>query len=435
MRYRLALVLIVAAFYGGLFALRGLGFAGLYENLLYGLGVLPFVDAHAILSAAECHRSGIAIYPTNPCDILLRPLPYSPVWLDLIPAFMTTAYTPVLGIAFIVAFLAGLFLVLRPGSPHELILMALACTSTCVTFAIERGNADLLLFGFAAATVVLYGRGPTARLGAYALGFAGGMLKFYPFVLVSLALREQAPRFLAVAVTALLGLLAFVAYYHRGIMDALGVMPSGAYFGDGFNAQDLPFGVAELWGGGDGLAWAILSGLVAACVALAIGLGRGFLAERKPLDWSGLEARALVAGSLLLIGCFFAGQNVGYRGIFLLLVLSGLLGLDRAAEAPLRRRLLRLTIAAVLFLLWEEGIRHSFEWSLRAIGVADTIPGIPSTGFWVLRELVWRWVVSVLATMVALFALQCPLAREGVRVFYRSPSHGAADAQALRQRR
>lgn len=55
--YRAALPLIVAAFYGGLFLLRAVGLDGLYENLLYGLGIVPFkfpfVDAHAILSAAQ----------------------------------------------------------------------------------------------------------------------------------------------------------------------------------------------------------------------------------------------------------------------------------------------------------------------------------------------------------------------------------------------
>jgi hypothetical protein len=85
--------------------------------------------------------------------------------------------------------------------------------------------------------------------------------------------------------------------------------------------------------------------------------------------------------------------------------------------------------------MWEEGIRHSFEWCLRAIGVEDKIPGVSATVFWALREFVWWSVVSVLAALVALFALQCPLAREVARVFYRAPSYGAADDQALRQRR
>lgn len=439
MRYRAALLLIVAAFYGGIFLLRDLGYEALYENLLYGLGIIPFrfpfIDAHGVLAPAQCYHAGISIYPVNPCDVLQRPLPWSPLWLDLIPRFMTTAYTPALGIAFVLAFAVGFFLVLRPTSPRELLLMATAGISTCVTFAIERGNADLLLFGFAAATAALYGGGPRARLGAYALAFAGGTLKFYPFVLLSLALKERMGRFVAIAGTALLGLIAFGAYYYRGILDALGVMPSGSYFGDGFNAQDLPFGIVALGGFGDAVGWTILAGLTAACISIAALLVRRFHAERATIDWRALEVRSLLVGSLLIVGCFFAGQSVGYRGIFLLLVLPGLLRIGRASAGGNLSVLLPLAIAAVIFLLWEEGIRHSLEWSLRAIGVEDKVPGIAGTAFWALRELVWWWVVSLLATVIALFALQCPLAREARRVFYRAPSYGATDEQALRQRR
>lgn len=438
-RYRVALPLIVAAFYAAVFALRGLGFSDLYEDLLYGLGIIPFkfpfVDAHAILSAAECHHAGVAIYPSNPCDVLERPLPYSPLWLDLIPASMTTGDTAALGIAFNLFFLTALFLVLRPSSGHELALLALAGVSTVVTFAVERGNVDLLLFGFTALAVVLYGRGPGSRLGAYALGFAGGLLKFYPFVLLALALREAPRRLLLIALASVLGLLAFAGHYWTGIQDALRVVPAGSYFGDGFNAQDLPFGIAALGGLGDALGWAILAGLTAACLSSAALLTRRFLSERVTIDWHTLEARSLLAGSLVIVGCFFAGQSVGYRGIYLLLVIPGLLRLRGPTTGPGLRPLLSLTIAAVLFLMWEEGIRHSFEWGLRAIGVEDKIPGVAATVFWALRELVWWSVISVLAALLALFALQCPLAREAARVFYRAPYHGAADAQALRQRR
>ena len=422
MRYRLALPLIVAAFYGGVFSLRGLGFEDAYENLLYGLGIVPFdfpfVDAHAILSAAQCHHTGIAIYQTNPCDVLSRPLPYSPVWLDIVPAFMTTADTPMLGIVFCAAFLAGLFLVLRPRSGPELLLMAAASVSTSVTFGVERGNVDLLLFGMTALAAMLFGRGPAARIGAYALGFIGGLLKFYPFVLLAMTLREPPRRFLWMALVLLLGLVAFAGYYHAGIRDALSAVPRGTYFGDAFNAQSLPFGIVELGGVGSAAGWAILLGLAALCLSLVVLLARRFLAERRSIDWSTLEARALLAGALVIVGCFFAGQSVGYRGIYLLLVFPGLLQLGRSTADRGLRGVLSATTAVALVLLWEEGIRHGFEWGLRRIGLENEIPAIPSTAFWVLRELLWWWIVSVLATLVVLFALQSPLGREAAKVFY-----------------
>ncbi len=427
MRYRVALPLIVASFYGGLFLLRAAGYQDLYDDLLYGLGIVPFkfpfVDAHGILSPAQCYREGIGIYPSNPCDVLFRPPPTSPLWLDLIPAFMTTADTPALGAAFNLSFLAGLFLVVRPSSWRDLILMVVACTSTSVTFAVERGNADLLMFALAAVAAVLYGHGRTARLGAYAVGFAGGLLKFYPFVLLVLALRETPKRFLLVAVTASLGLLAFAGYYYSGILDALRAVPSGVYFNDRFGAQNLPFGLAELLGDGpggygDALAYAVMAVLAVACSAIVIVLARAFQAERTPLDWGRLEARSLLVGSLLIVGCFFAGQNIGYRGIHLILVLPGLVALRRSTAERRLRGVLLLTISAVPLLMWEEGIRNGFELGLRSIGLEDTIPGTPSIIFWAIRELMWWWVVSVLATTIALFAVHSPIGRQTTRVLH-----------------
>jgi hypothetical protein len=442
MRYRVALPLIVASLYGGLFLLRSAGYQELYDNLLYGLGIIPFkfpfVDTHGILAPAQCYREGISIYPTNPCDVLLRPLPYSPLWLDLVPAFMTTADTPALGVGFNLTFLGGLFMVLRPTTWREFVLMAVACTSTCVTFAVERGNADLLMFALAALTVVLYGQGPTARLGAYAVGFVGGLLKFYPFVLLALALREMPKRFLLVAATTGIGLVAFVVYYYSGLLDALGAIPHGAYFGDPFSALNLPFGIGELRYG-DAFAHAVLAILIAVFLAASVFLARSLQAERSPLDWERLEVRSLLAGSLLIVGCFFAGQNDGYRGIHLLLVLPGLLLLHHSIGKRRLRGSLRLTIVVVPLLMWEEGIRHSFEFGLRSIRTEDSIPGVPSIIFWVIRELAWWWVVSVLATIVILFAAQSPLGRQFAKAVRRvsprlngMPGSGSVERQANR---
>jgi hypothetical protein len=279
------------------------------------------------------------------------------------------------------------------------------------------------MFALAAAATVLLGRGRAARLGAYAVGFAGGLLKFYPFVLLALALREPPKRFLLVAATAGLGLLAFAAYYNTAILDALGAVPSGTYFDDPFSALNLPFGIAELsadalGGYAHALAYAILAAMIVSLLAIAAHLVRRFEAEFGALDGDRLEARALLVGSLLIVGCFLAGQNVGYRGILLILVLPGLLQLRRSMGEGRLRTLLLLTIAAIPLLLWEGGIRHSFEFGLRAIGIEDTIPGFPSIVFWVARELLWWWVASVLATMIAIFALRSPVGRLAARLLH-----------------
>jgi len=418
--YRSVLPVLLICFYGGLFLVRALGFHETYDNILYGLGIVPFdwpfVDSHGILSAAQCHREGADISAGDPCDVLNRPFNYSPFWLDLVPRFATTEYTRILGTGFNLAFAAAVYAVLRPSSWWQVACLAVACTSTAVTFAVERGNADLFMFALAALAVLLCGRGQTARLAAYATCFLAGLLKFYPFVLLTMALQEPPRRFVRIAVTSTAALVVFVLYYRDAILKSLVLVSTGPHFTDLFGATNLPSGIAELHSGAFGgdssiLALAVFLTVVAACLGIAGFVVRGIAAQGTEIDWTAHEARCLLVGALLIVGCFFAGQSIGYRGIHLLFVLSGLMALRRSIRDRALGRLLLCTIGAILLLMWEEGIRHSFEFLLRAIGSDDKVPGIPSEIFWLVRELTWWWVVGVLSAMVALFALQSPSSR------------------------
>lgn len=424
--YRSVLPVMVIGFYGSLFLIRVLGFREIYDDILYGLGIIPFdwpfVDAHGILSAAQCYREGIDIFAANPCDVINRPFNYSPLWLDLVPRVATIKYTAILGVGFNLAFVVAVYAVLRPSSWWEVAYLAVACTSTAVTFAVERGNADLLMFALAAMAVILYGHGRGARLAAYATCFFAGLLKFYPFVLLTIALREPPKRFLRIAATAAAAVIMFVVHYRDGISKVLKLIPTGSYFSDLFGATNLPSGIAELHcsavdGHASALKLAIVLTLSATCLGVAIFIVRGIDARGIAIDWTSHEARCLLVGSLLIVGCFFAGQSIGYRGIHLLFVLSGLMGLQRLVRDRVLGRLLHFTFGAILLLMWEEGIRHSFEFLLRAIGVDDKVPGIPSEIFWVVRELTWWWLMGVLTAMVALFAIKSPPARAVVNAW------------------
>ena len=57
----------------------------------------PFLDIQVVLAAAECWRHGFDVYLLNPCDALGRPLAYSPLWLRIIPDFLNTSATAVVG--------------------------------------------------------------------------------------------------------------------------------------------------------------------------------------------------------------------------------------------------------------------------------------------------------------------------------------------------
>jgi hypothetical protein len=194
-------------------------------------------------------------------------------------------------------------------------------------------------------------------------------------------------------------------------------IPHGAYNADLFAAENLPF----LIGGAIGNAMA--SQVVTRSVS--IGLYLGLLSTVAVIcyrlwRWIGLRAALaslprreeflLVIGSIVIVGCFFAGQNVGYRGVFLLMVLPGLLALARNASRELRAAVLG-TVTIIVLLMWGECLRVTLYSALERAALPKLLDTEIKVQFWLLRELCWWWIVSVLLTIVADFACSSPIAR------------------------
>lgn len=109
------------------------------------------------------------------------------------------------------------------------------------------------------------------------------------------------------------------------------------------------------------------------------------------------EAAFLEIGAWLVAGCFLAGQNIGYRGIFLLFALPGLWSLAQAAGSGFQRALFRTAIGLILFLMWGEFFRH----------LVDNLAPAPGPFlFWLGRELAWWAVVTLLGGLLACFTLE-----------------------------
>ena len=131
------------------------------------------------------------------------------------------------------------------------------------------------------------------------------------------------------------------------------------------------------------------------------------LLERGPPDWAPFETQCLIVGALLLAGCFLAGQNIDYRGIYFVLVMPGLLVLRRSASAVEVRRFLARMTGAVVFVAWEEVIRSIF--SAAASALPNVLRPRAEALFWLGRELVWWWLVAGLAAIVLCHMRQLPL--------------------------
>jgi hypothetical protein len=413
--YRLAIPFGVLSLYAIMSGLWLSGAHSLYFGALSLLGVepfsFPFLDAHAVLAAAECGRQGVEVYLSNPCDALGRPHAYSPLWLAIVPGSLGTGATGWVGASLDLLFLLSFTVVLRPRTAGELFILGAAAVSPMTVYALERANNDLVIFLLVICGARLFTIPRPYRLFSYGLFVTAGLLKYYPLVLLVLAAREGRRDGLVIAGAVILALVFLaVAFYPELSLAAASIPPGASFFTDAFSARNLPFGFAEALGKGVSralIAGSLLSALSGLAVARTLRTLR--LLGREQLDWAAAETQFLVIGGLLVAACFFAGQNVNYRGIFLLPVVSGLVCLHRSVKDPEVRRFCGQMIVAVLFIMWEE----FFPRALHA--VISPVPGEGLSShaevfFWIGRELVWWWLVVGLAALVLSYLRQSPFA-------------------------
>jgi hypothetical protein len=281
---------------------------------------------------------------------------------------------------------------LRPKSGMELLVDLTAATSTMVVFALERGNADVFLFLLILLASAFYRRAASWRALAYALCLFAGLLKFYPLSLMILPIRETWRRCLAWTSGMGLVVVALSVLYARQLAVLLPNITT--VHRSGFWAANLPSGLPEILRlpvptiAVSGLSWAVLG---AAATTVIFGATRRLCATTDDSDWLMRETDCLVIAAVVFVGCFFAGPNIDYRGIFLLMALPGLYRL--ATRHRELRWLCTSTIASIVFVMWG-------EFSRQHIGFL-----FPDS-YWVASELVRWWIVSVLGAVILAFVLR-----------------------------
>lgn len=389
-----------------------------YFAMLNGWGVVPadfpFVDTHSVLSARVCSALGINPYITNPCDVFGRQFEYSPLLLLGAGPHELSANVP-LGFLLNIVFIFSLFCLPAPSKRSDYGVMTLAVLSSVTAFAAERGNFELLLFAvFAVAGRLVVRRGTASRLLAYGLVLSAAFAKFFPAVLMALTLRERPRLFFAINAAAA-GLIAlFVVGYRADLLVAYGNFPRLDYFGDTFGAVVMPYGLATLFPGFP--AAVVLAGLTLAAFAAAALLARQPALNQAYAALPDVERVFLAIGGLLMVGCFFAGESVAYRGIHLLFVLPAFNTLARTMPSAAGRQLFSTTRMLTLFLMWRE-VFHHFAVQL----LPSALPA-----WWLAKELAWWWLIAVLAGLVLCFVRESTMGRSALqftlpRLFARAP--------------
>ena len=389
----------------------------------------PFLDLAAMPGWVACWQThGFDVYTSaswTSCG--LAPIIYSPLWLRL--SFLPTdpIWTNWLGLSVLSVFLLSLGLL--PGSRRlgDRILVVLATFSSLPAFAMERGNMDLVMFLLAVGAALCLGGKFGSRILGYSLIVLGGLLKFYPLVSLVLLVRERLTVFLALGI-ATIAILAGTAVTFLDELRRLTPVPGGKPFTDMWGARNLPTGIptvleaffrttglhgttVPMLFGHPFVPMIVASLLVASALVLASRLaGRTNLRDCLA-EIPGPTLRFLLIGGMLVIGCFFAGQNVGYRGVLLLLILPGILALTHPSASRALRSIFALTAGATLCVLWELTTRflatELFGGQFYPVGGA-----LPILIVWLVQELAWWWLITVLMAIVIRFVLDSPASHD-----------------------
>jgi hypothetical protein len=361
----------------------------------------PFLDTDTILSAVRCMNRGVDVYVSNPCDVLGRVYDYSPLWMVLVVFPATGEWRMPIGLCIDLAYVVSLLLLPVARSKRGAILIAAGVLSSASVFAVERGNSDLVLFVLVAGCATLLCRSALLRAIGYGCALLAGLLKYYPLALMLMATREQVRAMLTVWLFAAATVILFVAVTWHDLIRALTLIPQGSYFEDMFGAINVGGGLTKLLGLPPIAGGIIKDVMTIGALALGFMLGRQQSSHTAMALLGENEKSFLLAGAIMLAGCFFTAQNIGYRAVHILLVLPALVAL--ACDSRLRR--FRYTMPIALVLLWSQGWRDIVhQVALHGIGKrADYIGKIIT---WGIREAMWWFLITILVSCAVTLVLQ-----------------------------
>jgi hypothetical protein len=371
-----------------------------YRGILSQMGFhpfdFPFLDMHGILATAECYRRGIDVMTSNPCDVLGRTLDYSPFWLVTASLGIDTSMTMRAGLMLDVVFLFSVFFLPPAKSWGAIAVMIAALLSSAVTMALERANLDLAIFVIAMMAACWSLRGPAWRSLGYGLITLAALVKYYPGIMLLLALRERLRFFLPLAAALLAVGALFVWIEGSTLVRALHNIDT-RQFPTTFSATNLPEGLAHLLApGADSLARIAELAFASLAAGYAYAIARRGDIRGAAQSLPSRDRNLMLIGGALILGCFFTAENAPYRDIYFLFILSGLQGLWREVSSAAARRRLELLTGAILFLMWDPFFRLALEQGVAAFGLGTTY----SNAYWFLRETTWWWVVSILLALL-----------------------------------
>jgi hypothetical protein len=408
----LALLAVMAFLY---VQYHGVYLTALRPVLGFLLNDVAFSNGSTIFATIAWASRGVNVFVDNP---YVEPMAYSPLWLwmTFIPSNSVTDHIIGLGVAII--FLLSLATLPQAKSWFEFWVRFFGTISCGTVLAIERNNIDLLMFLLVLAAIHVLARAPRLRSLSYGIFILAGLLKFYPFAALFVAIRERAANLLLVVLAAAIAIAFLLISDWSELKLVMQNFPSHNATLFEFSALDLPLGAVRLLAHGDKVLFGrLLTGFRAAKIltliltSFAVGLAylfcRLFGLERLLCAAPAFERLALATCGAIVLFCFLFGQNFLYRGIFLFPCLPGLFSVARGTPSIALRIFLVGACLAFAFAMWA----FPFANILNHFGIPATSANLepPKTAaglvLWLAYQAAWWWIATTLFAIALAFAV------------------------------
>jgi hypothetical protein len=394
---------------------------------------------------ATCWQQGVNVYVRNPCDLFIQPMDYSPLWLRMQFLALDRSWAVPLGIGLAALFCLSFAALVPSARWRDQVVIGLASFSPVSVFAVERANMDIIIYLFSLFAGIVLASRRGVRFAGYALLLGAGLLKFYPVVALVVVVRERLTVCVGLVVASVGVIAGFSYLYYDELTAALGNITGGLYFADHIGLKMLPVGiirigalqpifalvVGEDWGATAAKS-RILGYVVASLLMLSLCMFVVWTARsaRQRHSVAALPPRygaLLQIAAVLVAGCFFAGESVGYRGIMLLLALPGQMLLGRSEVSPRLRLLSRFTVILILLTMFRIPVTGALAAHNLKVENSALV-----TLLWISFELAWWWIVSFLLALLTNSILESTAWRE-TRAFFSPVIRGFANRKPLRQ--
>jgi len=386
---------------------------GPWKTQPYAHAPLPFVDLGGVFSWRECYLRGVDVSLTNPCDLISRgPANYSPVVWHL-PFEVFGLRNPIpAALAQGALFLLVTFSMFAPKNLKETAVAILAAISPPVFYALERSNLDLIIFAGTVGALLLSHRHGRSRALVYLAAVGGGLLKFYPFVLLATLVREPLRRCLPLSLAAASVIAIFIGANWSFLKNL--ALPKEDLFGM-FGGRIIAKGIQEHLALDFSNRTAIY---LSCCIISALAMLAILMRIKDEPRFENAVDRSsnlVFCGSIVTVACFFSGFNMYYRAIFLLPILAGLLSLRTEFHTEAMRRILRFVIPGILLCLYLDRARFlgmAFILSGAFIDPLSPIGRAAQLGIIVVKEAIWWSEVTILGALAGAYLINSRAVKE-----------------------